>query len=366
MIGADRRSAGAAAAGGYSAMRAVPTASRSLLASLARVFGARVCRLSLAAAVALSAGALDARKPTATRDVDAQALIAAANDAGQAARNAQASLLRSQILLDRASFSVGEIDGQRGSNFHDAIKVFQAEAGLRPTGALDRATRDALDQDAAPVLEAYTISDADVAGPFVAIPADIAERAKLPALGYSTVLEALSERFHASPKLLTRLNPGKSFDQAGTEIMVPSVASGKPAKAASVIVSASERSVSAVDAQGRVLARFPASAGSRHDPLPIGKWKVTVVSRNPIFNYNPALFWDADASAAKTRLAPGPNNPVGVAWIGISKRHYGLHGTPEPAAVGRTQSHGCIRLTNWDIMKLADMVHPGTAVVLQQ
>jgi lipoprotein-anchoring transpeptidase ErfK/SrfK len=131
-------------------------------------------------------------------------------------------------------------------------------------------------------------------------------------------------------------------------------------------VDASEKSVTAVDGDGSVIAHYPATIGSKHDPLPVGKWKITRVHRNPAFHYNPALFWDADPSHAKAKIAPGPNNPVGVVWIDLSKEHYGIHGTPEPGKIGHTQSHGCIRLTNWDAMELAQLVQPETPAVLQE
>jgi lipoprotein-anchoring transpeptidase ErfK/SrfK len=192
------------------------------------------------------------------------------------------------------------------------------------------------------------------------------EKAELPALGYSSGLEALSERFHTSPKLLSRLNPGSTFSRAGEEILVPSVRYAAPPKAAKVVVDDSDRTVSAWDAGDKLIAQYPATTGSEHDPLPLGSWKINGVSRNPSFHYNPDLFWDADESHAKAKIPAGPNNPVGVVWIELSKPHYGIHGTPEPATIGKTQSHGCIRLTNWDAAELAEMVAPGTPALLQE
>ncbi len=122
----------------------------------------------------------------------------------------------------------------------------------------------------------------------------------------------------------------------------------------------------AVDAAGRVLASYPATMGSQHDPLPLGAWTIKGVSREPTFNYNPDLFWDAEAGHAKAKIPPGPNNPVGMAWIDLSKEHYGIHGSPEPSRVGKTESHGCIRLTNWDVAELAALVAPGTPAILQE
>lgn len=271
--------------------------------------------------------------------------------------------LRTQVLLDRAHFSPGEIDGRDGENTRLALaryKRLRGQGGASPGGA-------SLESDTAPHLVDYTLSSQDVGGPFTAkIPEDMMEKAKLPALGHTSPLEALGERFHASPALLRKLNPQATFSRAGERIRVPNVHTAPPAgKATRVVVDGSGPSVAAMDGE-RVLAVYPATAGSQHDPLPIGKWKVNGVSKLPSFNYNPALFWDAEEGHGKARIPPGPNNPVGVVWVDISKPHYGIHGTPEPSTIGKTQSHGCIRLTNWDVEELAGMVAPGTPVVIQK
>jgi lipoprotein-anchoring transpeptidase ErfK/SrfK len=283
---------------------------------------------------------------------------AASPAAEPAAEPAADKVLRPQVLLDRAHYSPGEIDGRDGANTRLALAAFTRDHGGSAAAALD--------QDSAPTLVTYTITADDVAGPFTPIPEDMMEKAKLPRLGYASALEGLGEKFHSSPQLLKRLNPRARF-RAGEQIQVPNVARQPVGKAAKVVVDKSDMSVTALDAQGRPLARYPATMGSVHDPLPIGTWKVTGVQRNnPTFFYNPDLFWDAKGDQAKAKIPPGPNNPVGVVWIDLSKEHYGIHGTPEPSTIGKTQSHGCIRLTNWDAAELGDMVAAGTPAILQE
>lgn len=300
------------------------------------------------------------------------------------------ALFQAQVLLDRAGFSPGVIDGKPGQSFALALRGFQTARKLPVTGKLDDTTRTALlkEQKAAPTL-LVRISARFAKGPFVpGLPRNAAEQAKFERLGYRNLMEALAERFHTTQEMLIALNAPSTLVGAGKIIRVPNITkpdmtgadpdrpdwrntllslgvSAQQPKAGRIVVDKSDGALRVFDANDALIAQFPATMGSKHDPLPIGRWKIKGVGYNPTFHYNPELFWDVSDSKKAALLPPGPNGPVGIVWIDLSIPHYGIHGTPEPETIGRAESHGCIRLTNWDAARLAQMVRSDTPTLFQ-
>ena len=298
-------------------------------------------------------------------------------------------MLQIQVVLDRIGFSPGVIDGKAGQSLSLAIGEFQKANQLTQNGEMDTATKAAISKFLVPATRLVRIPAGFAKGPFIAnFPAKTEEQAQLATLGYKDISEALAERFHTTPETLAALNTAQTNFVAGAVIRVPNiadvvitplendergwtdtlkklgVASDQP-QVDKIVVDKSDGILRAYDASEKVIASFPATMGSKYDPLPLGTWSIKGVARNPEFHYNPELFWDVDDSKDKLLLPPGPNGPVGTVWIDISKPHYGIHGTNEPQTIGRAESHGCVRLTNWDAAKLAGMVKPGVKVIFQ-
>jgi lipoprotein-anchoring transpeptidase ErfK/SrfK len=299
------------------------------------------------------------------KSLDAEAINNAQFGASFASKKAISPLLiKAEILLARAHFSPGEISGRAGENLNKAIAAF-AEAQGKATNKLDRELWDKLvSMSADPVVIDYTISEADMRGPFVEqIPNKMEMMQDLPRLVYPTPREALAEKFHMSPELLSALNPGEKFEVAGHTILVANIPTGSlPEKVTRIRVDKAKQELRAFDAGGKLLAYYPATVGSEEKPAPSGTLKVTAVKKNPTYHYNPAYAFKGVRTTKPFTIEPGPNNPVGVVWIGLTGEGYGIHGTPEPGKVGKTQSHGCVRLTNWDALQLASGVSKGTSV----
>ena len=303
---------------------------------------------------------------------------------------ADRNMMQLQVALERLGFSPGVIDGKTGQSLALALKGFQKANDLNESGELDEATKAALERSPmVPATKMVKIPAGFAQGPFVTdFPEDAADQAKLASLGYRNLMEALAERFHTTPETLVALNSPDTAIGAGKNIVVPNIADVAPPSiendergwgkslellgAASeqpaiekIVVDKSDSWLRAYGADEKLIAQFPVTTGSSQDPLPLGNWTIKGVARNPDYSYDPKLIRGAKKGAEKQLLKPGPNSPVGVVWIDLSKEHYGIHGTSEPATIGRAESNGCVRLTNWDAAKLAGMVKPGVKVVFQ-
>ncbi len=300
-------------------------------------------------------------------------------------------ILHVQVILDSLGFSPGILDGREGQSLTAALKGFQISRQLPVTGKIDARTLSALHEHRAiRPTRILRLTPEMLSGPYIRpFPKDPVAQSKLKTLGYRSAMEKLAEMYHTTPEVLIELNTPDTRLTPGVPVQFPGVvpasrdyaADIKPEwrktltdlnvsavqpKAGRIVVDKSDKVLRVFGKDGKLVAQFSASMGSTNDPLPIGSWKINGVAPNPDFHYNPKLFWDVSDKKPDALLPPGPNNPVGVVWMDLSKEHYGIHGTPEPQNIGRTQSHGCIRLTNWDAARLALMVEPGTVAVFQE
>jgi lipoprotein-anchoring transpeptidase ErfK/SrfK len=270
-----------------------------------------------------------------------------------------------QVLLDRAHFSPGEIDGKFGENAKKALRAYEEAQHLPGSDDVTAEVWGKLAADDRPVIGNYNVEENDVAGPFLhKLPAKMEDMKGISKLSYTSPREGLAEKFHMSEDLLAALNPGQRFDRAGETIaVVDTGADQNPEKADRVEVDKDRQTVKLFDKSNALIGFYPATVGSEEKPSPSGTLKVTEIDRNPTYHYNPAYHFKGVHSRKPFTIRPGPNNPVGIVWINLSGDGYGIHGTPSPGQVSKSGSHGCVRLTNWDAERVAERVSKGTPVV---
>ena len=293
----------------------------------------------------------------------AEAIETATYSGGELPSGQSALTAKVQVMLDRAGVSPGVIDGIKGGMSRSAIAAFERRSGLPADGAMDPQVWAALLPFAGGAMTAsYTITDADVTHLTTHIPTDYLEKANMTSLGYTSVAEKLGERFHMDERFIAALNPGVPLT-AGATIRV--IAPSKPlrAKVTRVFIEKGTNRVAAYDAEGHMVVNYPATIGSAETPSPSGAHKVRAVAMNPEYTYNPAINFTQGTNKSVLVLPPGPNGPVGTVWIALTKPTYGLHGTPTPSRLFVSESHGCVRMTNWDAEELAHMVQPGVTSV---
>ncbi len=313
--------------------------------------------------------ALPAESDAAESPVESEPVEANPAEPPVAAAEPVRDWLEMQVELARRGFSSGSIDGVRGLQSAAALRAFQQNEGLRETGDLDKATRAVL-LLSAPAMTQHTFSSEELAQ-LQPVSVTWLDKSEQSTLAYATALEFAAERYHASPKFLLKLNPGVDWDNVlpGVTIQVPDVGLFiSPTKASRLHVRLADHVLEATDDTGRIIAHFPVSIARNVEKRPVGELHVTVIIPNPNYTFDPEVFPESEEAkelGRKLIIPPGPNNPVGLAWIGLDRPGYGIHGTPDPEKVGRTESHGCFRLANWDAQALLKLVSVGLPVVVE-
>lgn len=280
-----------------------------------------------------------------------------------------ASLIEAQVELHRRGFSCGSIDGVRGTQTANALQSFQRSHGLKETGDLDRATREVLLlTDEALTEHTFTAEQLAAIQP---VPDTWLGKSEQERMAYGSALEFVAERYRANPKFIRQLNPSVNWDELlpGVVVKVPNVSIVLlEVQAAQIHIRLEERELTITDAQGHLVAHMPVSIARKVEKRPVGELKIKVIIPDPNYTFDPEVFPESEEGqqlGRKLIIPPGPNNPVGVAWIGLDRPGYGLHGTPDPEKVGRTESHGCFRLANWDARTLLALVEEGMTVIVE-
>jgi lipoprotein-anchoring transpeptidase ErfK/SrfK len=276
-------------------------------------------------------------------------------------------LIRVQILLDRAHASPGVVDGYLGDNLSKAVKAFEAMRGLPVDGRIDPEFWKALSADAAPVLKTYEVTKDDAKEKYAkSIPEDYAEKAKMKRLSYTSPAEMMAERFHMDQDLIEAMNKDASFRKRGEKILVADTGAAPTTETTRIVVDKSDGELVAYDGAGAVIAAYPATIGSKDTPSPEGEVKVVKALPDPGYTYNPNINFKQGDNDEILEIPRGPNGPVGSMWIDLDKPTYGIHGTPEPSRIDKSNSHGCVRLTNWDAGELAAIIQPDRTIVVFQ
>jgi lipoprotein-anchoring transpeptidase ErfK/SrfK len=364
-----------------------------------------VCGSSAALALAQNSGTASAPQPDAKATAEAGWV-----PPGTPGSPINGEFFHAQVLMSVQGFSPGVIDGKEGESFKLALTSFQEARGLNRSGKLDAQTRSALMQGNRPSTVMVRLAPEDVRSDYVyPFPTNPEQQAELKFLGYRNMLEKLAERYHTTPQTIVALNGPQKLIGEGQMLRLPNVVpasrayEGTPGNGGEVmatlnvearqpegdyvVVDKSEgvlkvyrgtppggdkgeakgKSAAQSEAGGsapQLVAAFPVTMGSKEYPLPIGRWKATTYAFLPPFNYQPKIL-NNPKTDKEVQLPPGPNGPVGVAWLDLTKEHYGIHGTNEPQTIGRAESSGCIRMTNWDVLRLARMMKPGFTAIFQ-
>lgn len=273
-----------------------------------------------------------------------------------------------QLALERAWFSPGILDGKVGPKTRAALGAFQTSRGLTPTGRLDEETQQRLKLDTIQPTREYTLTKADASrvGP---CPTDWIERSEAERMPFRSLVEVVAFEGHCTHQLIARLNPDVDIHrlELGQTIRLPNVLKpGRIPKIDTIEVDFANKRIRAHDAEGNVVALFNCSIARRRDDRPEGDCKVRAIAVNPIYTFRPESWPEVKGIDHALRVPPGPRNPVGLCWIDLTIDGYGIHGTPDPEMIGKTGSHGCIRMTNWDVLRLSKAVRPGMKVILNQ